>query len=1403
MSSTAPVTRTVNIYINQASAEASLLKLQKRADQLTASIDKGRQAGKDMTAEIAKLGETQQKIENLSKVVSGELEPQFNQVRARVAELRRELQNMSSNAPGYAEKFAEFQKVNDRFRQMQLELKGIGQQMDNTGSKSTSLLSKVTALAGGYFGLHAAMRAAAGAMHISEDLSDETAQLQIFLHGTTEDAQKLIDTLKKMDTRTSLESLVDISTIVAKKGVARNEIAGVTQALDQLFTVLGSEAGDPHEAIASMVKLVNVYSEDKHVTAKNIGDIGAAIQKLTSSGVATGKFLIDFAERMGGVRGITGITIQSVLGLGAALEELGQRNESAATAAQKLIVQMFLKPQAYAKAAGMSIQEFTQQLSKDPIEALIKVAATLKQTGGAPAELIESFTEMGVTGARVIGVLGDIAGNAEYMRKRANDASKAFGDQASIVAANEIKQRTLAATMDRVKKNMELIAASKGVQLTFTAIGTALLFLTNHLPLLITLGALMTASWVAQNTSLILLNAQLLYYTLMQRTLQLAYGAVAIAQGIYAVGLAALTGALRLAAGAAQGLNLTLMATPLGAIVTVLTTLIGVATVVAGVVKSHAEATRKLNTEQQLNHDINKRAADATADQLVKEKTLLAVLNDKTASLGVQTRALKDLKEMANGHLDNLTLENVRTKEGIELIKQYNQQLRNQAAYEAGLQIQKDKQQKDLELAEKEYTLQQKLSTGKTDISDLSDEEQQFVSSFRRSYPFSASVGDVFRKSNATKDAIKEVQRQRAELAKEMDVTAKVVADKFKAVGDTIAEGPVVPAGTKPEDGGRSIGQIKAELKKVTKELSDAIEGTEEYNALLAKQKQLQDELTHAKGKKTADDRAQEAEERKRQRILEKRKEIEDEFARLKADAQAADESDDALQLQKVTDKYNRLAEKARKYAVTLSELNVVEQQELNKLINKQFDKRSEKEYDQSLKDLASFYDKERQANDQQYLNGEITRQQHANRMRELDTDEATDRATIADDYAATVKKAANDAEKYKSDATKKGIKERENLEEQSLQSTVYEAQRNLIKSPKGSKDELEAQKALLEAKFQQETAFMDKTSAAYLLKQEEVNRALKALDVQYITDKISSYLSAFQQMSNVVGNFFEAANQRENAALDQDRVANDKKKAQLQDSLDKKKISQEQYNKAIKKLDDDLAQKQHELQVKQFKRQQAAAIISALINGAMGVTQIWAKYADAPYVAAALTAIEVAVIGSEIAKITAQKPPAYAKGTDSAKGGTSLVSEEGPELGVTRDGKWFVTPDNPSLVDIPAGAKIIPHNKSYGVPKWISSSPQSVASNAPSWISNAPPAVNYDLVTQSMRATQRMYAKSASTGSSSSDTQQMFSEEDRAVMRDFIKQMKDGVQASIYWNDLDKMNRQHKALIQAGSKKP
>ncbi|OFY87826.1 MAG: phage tail tape measure protein [Bacteroidetes bacterium RIFCSPLOWO2_12_FULL_35_15] len=108
---------------------------------------------------------------------------------------------------------------------------------------------------------------------------------------------------------------------------------------------------------------------------------------------------------------------------------------------------------------------------------------------------------------------------------------------------------------------------------------------------------------------------------------------------------------------------------------------------------------------------------------------------------------------------------------------------------------------------------------------------------------------------------------------------------------------------------------------------------------------------------------------------------------------------------------------------------------------------------------------------------------------------------------------------------------------------------------------------------------------------------------------------------------------------------------ARLTDSQNKnneflkaKLISQKEYDKrtlAEQKAHD---KREADIKKKAYEREQKLAIAKAIINGAIGITQIWGTYAATPYIAAALTIIEAAAIGLEIAAIKSAPKP-YAKG--------------------------------------------------------------------------------------------------------------------------------------------------------------
>jgi hypothetical protein len=68
-----------------------------------------------------------------------------------------------------------------------------------------------------------------------------------------------------------------------------------------------------------------------------------------------------------------------------------------------------------------------------------------------------------------------------------------------------------------------------------------------------------------------------------------------------------------------------------------------------------------------------------------------------------------------------------------------------------------------------------------------------------------------------------------------------------------------------------------------------------------------------------------------------------------------------------------------------------------------------------------------------------------------------------------------------------------------------------------------------------------------------------------------------------------------------------------------------------------------------------------------------------------------LALAATEAAVVISKPLPAYAKGTMSAIGGPSVVGEHGKELMISPSGQIGLTPDNPAIMDITRGTKIIP----------------------------------------------------------------------------------------------------------------
>lgn len=114
-----------------------------------------------------------------------------------------------------------------------------------------------------------------------------------------------------------------------------------------------------------------------------------------------------------------------------------------------------------------------------------------------------------------------------------------------------------------------------------------------------------------------------------------------------------------------------------------------------------------------------------------------------------------------------------------------------------------------------------------------------------------------------------------------------------------------------------------------------------------------------------------------------------------------------------------------------------------------------------------------------------------------------------------------------------------------------------------------------------------------------------------------------------------------------------------------------------------ELEKKKAALQEKQAKWDKANSIVQAGIATALAITKALPNLV--------LAALVGTMGAAQIAVIAAQPIPRYAKGTKDHPGGLAIVGDGGKKEGIITDNGLFVTPDKPTLVNLPAHAQVIP----------------------------------------------------------------------------------------------------------------
>lgn len=137
--------------------------------------------------------------------------------------------------------------------------------------------------------------------------------------------------------------------------------------------------------------------------------------------------------------------------------------------------------------------------------------------------------------------------------------------------------------------------------------------------------------------------------------------------------------------------------------------------------------------------------------------------------------------------------------------------------------------------------------------------------------------------------------------------------------------------------------------------------------------------------------------------------------------------------------------------------------------------------------------------------------------------------------------------------------------------------------------------------------------------------------------------------------------------------------------------------NAEIEKKKEELEKKKAKMKHDQAVWDKANSIAQCGIQTALAIMSVWGD-ASLPTIAKiAMSAVAGALGAVQLATIIATPIPKYAKGTPYHEGGLAVVGDGGRQEVVTFNGSAWLTPDKPTLIDLPKGAAVIPGIEQYG----------------------------------------------------------------------------------------------------------
>lgn len=188
----------------------------------------------------------------------------------------------------------------------------------------------------------------------------------------------------------------------------------------------------------------------------------------------------------------------------------------------------------------------------------------------------------------------------------------------------------------------------------------------------------------------------------------------------------------------------------------------------------------------------------------------------------------------------------------------------------------------------------------------------------------------------------------------------------------------------------------------------------------------------------------------------------------------------------------------------------------------------------------------------------------------------------------------------------------------------------------------------------------------------------------------------SLNSINDLISTIYDAKISKVEEEQEANTEAGEAEQERIAQMVEQNVITEEEGEARKRAAEDKTAKKNEELEKKKAKLKEKQAKFDKLNSiaqcGIATAIAIMNALQMQPFpVGIAMAAIAAAMGAVQLATIIATPLPKYAKGTANHKGGPAIVGDGGVPEVITYGGNAWITPDKPTLVDLPAGAAVIP----------------------------------------------------------------------------------------------------------------